>query len=64
MYTSYLSGIQRIFDKILNEIHNFGPKDVHPPPNLDGSKVLLAQYGGETIHNHVYPLLTKLECCH
>ena len=27
------------FDSILKEIHNFGPEDKHPAPDLDGSKV-------------------------
>ena len=27
------------FDKIMMEIHNFGPEDKHPAPDLDGSKV-------------------------
>ena len=27
------------FDNVLKEIHNFGPEDKHPAPDLDGSKV-------------------------
>ena len=27
------------FDSILKEIHNFGPEDKHPAPDLDGNKV-------------------------